>query len=374
VAEPSAPAVRRGASPDGGVWLDNGLVRVEVDPEDGTFSITDRNGLRVERLNRYADGGDGGDTYTWCPPAVDAVIDRPETVRITVEESGPLRARVAIAAGYRWPAHADGDERACTARSPATVAVTIVTGVSVTAGDPVVAVEPVFDNRARDHRLRAHFPLPAAVTASAAGSAFAVVRRGLDAEGGLSEMPPPTFPARRFVDCSDGSAGLAVIADGTFEYEVCDAGRELAVTLLRATGWLSRRRLPVRPDPAGPAVPVEGAQVPGLRRWRYGVLVHTGDWEAAGLLRRATAFLDPFEALVGTGAGRTGAGRHPSEGRALAVAGAEVSAVLRAGGDVLVRVHNAGSQPATAALGEEEIELRPWEIATVRARRRPVPG
>ena len=45
-------------------------------------------------------------------------------------------------------------------------------------------------------------------------------------------MPPPR-------------ARLAVIADGTFEYEVCDGGRELAVTLLRATGWLSRRRLPL---------------------------------------------------------------------------------------------------------------------------------
>jgi len=373
-AEPSAPPARGGASPGGGAWLDNGIVRVDVDPADGTFSIADRNGLRAGGLNRYVDGGDGGDTYTWCPPAADAVIDRPDGVRITVEESGPLRARVAIAAGYRWPTRAEGDEDACPARSSATAPVTIVTHLSLVAGDPVVAVEPVFDHRTRDHRLRAHFPLPGAVAGSAAGCAFAVVRRGLHAEGGVAEMPTPTFPARRFVDCSDGSAGLAVIADGTFEYEVCDAGRELAVTLLRATGWLSRRRLPVRPDPAGPAVPVEGAQVQGRRRWRYGVLVHAGDWEGAGLLRRAAGFLEPFEACAGTGPGVTGTPRRPSEGRVLRVSGAEVSAVLRAGGDVLVRVFNPGPQPAVATVGDADVELRPCEIATLTPGRRPPAG
>jgi hypothetical protein len=71
--------------------------------------------------------------------------------------------------------------------------------------------------------------------------------------------------------------------------------------------------------------------------------------------------------------GPAGGGR-PSDGRALQVAGAEVSAVLRAGGDVLLRVYNARPQPATAAVGEERVELRPWEIATVRTRRRPAPG
>lgn len=372
--EPSAPAVRAGGASGGGVWLDNGIVRVEVDPEDGTFSISDRNGLRIGGLNRYVDGGDGGDTYTWCPPAADTVIDRPESVGATVEESGPLRARVAITAVHRWPTGADGDERACRGRSSDSAAVTVETRVSLTAGDPVVAVEPVLVNRCRDHRLRAHFPLPATVPGSAAGCAFAVVHRALDTEGGPAERPPPTFPARRFVDCSDGSTGLAVIADGTFEYEVCDGGRELAVTLLRATGWLSRRRLPLRPDPAGPAIAVEGAQVQGLRRWRYGVLLHAGDWERAGLLPRAAAFLDPLEAAAGTGAGTAGAGRRPSQGSALRVAGAEVSAVLRAGGDVVVRVFNAGSQPATATAGAARVDLRPWEIATVRTGRRPGPG
>jgi mannosylglycerate hydrolase len=161
--------------------------------------------------------------------------------------------------------------------------------------------------------------------------------------------------------------GLALIADGTFEYEVTDGGRELAVTLLRATGWLSRRRLPLRPDPAGPAVPVEGAQVQGPRHWRYGLLLHAGDWEAAHLWRRADDFLNPLEAAVGSTA--SGGPTRPSGGQVLCVDGAEVSAVLRDGGDVMVRLFHPGSGPATAAVGDSTISLRSGEIATVRVGR-----
>ncbi|HVW33573.1 MAG TPA: glycoside hydrolase family 38 C-terminal domain-containing protein, partial [Acidimicrobiia bacterium] len=344
-AEPSGMAVRVERRPGGGAVLDNGLIRVEVDPADGTLALATPGGLRVEKVNRYVDGGDGGDTYTWCPPALDRLVDEPDSVTVDIEEVGPLRGTVVITAGYRWPTGAEGDERACTARAATSVPVTIRTTVALRAGDPVVAVDGGFDNRCRDHRLRAHFPLPQAVTESAAGCAFAVVTRGLGAEGGPADSPPPTFPARRFVDAAH-DAGLAVIADGTFEYEVGPDGGELAVTLLRATGWLSRRRLPCRPDPAGPAVPVEGAQLQGRRQWRYGLLLHPGGWEFAGLLRRADAFFTPLEAVAGPDDAGPVPGR--PEGRALSVEGAEVSAVLRAGDDLVVRLFNPYPAPAEA--------------------------
>jgi mannosylglycerate hydrolase len=352
--------------------IDNGIVRVEIDTADGTFTIRTRSGISARGLNRYVDGGDGGDTYTWCPPADDTTVERPDSVTVDVEEAGPLRGRVVITTTYQWPTRAEGDENACAKRSAATMTATIRTTVSLTAGDPVVAVETTLDNRCRDHRLRVHFPLPAPVDGSHAGCAFAVVRRGLGTEGGLAETPPPTFPARRFVDCSRDGMGLAVIADGAVEYEVIDGGCELAVTLLRATGWLSRRRLPVRPDPAGPAVPVEGAQVQGTRRWRYGLVLHSGDWEDAHLSRRADAFLNPLEVAVGSTApaGRT----RPPDGQVLRVDGAEVSAVLRDAGDIMVRLFHPGSGPASATVGDETVGLRPGEIVAVRVGRRPGAG
>lgn len=373
VDDPAGIPVRVSVLPGGETVLDNGILRVTVHPDDGTFSITTDAGLRAERLNRYVDGGDGGDTYTWCPPEHDRLVDRPNDVAISVVEGGPLRGRAVITARYRWPGAAEGDEYACSARTAATTPVEISTAVSLLAGDPVVGVETALDNRVRDHRLRAHFPLPAPVTGSDAGCAFTVVRRGLDVEGGPPETPPPTFPARRFVGCSNGAVGLAVIADGTFEYEVVGGGDELALTLLRATGWLSRRRLPTRPDPAGPAVPVEGAQVQGRRAWRYGVLLHAGDWERAHVNRRADAFLNPFEAVPGAAPGADPPSR-AATGRTLQVDGAEVSAVLRDADGIVVRLFNAGSELASAVVAEKTVPLRPGEIASVRTGRRPGAG
>ena len=373
--EPSGLPVRVSADGEGSV-LDNGIVRVEVDAATGTVALT-RGGRRVAGVNRYVDGGDGGDTYTWCPPAVDTIVEQPDSVTVEIEEAGPLRGRLIISSTYRWPSCAEGDEGHCSARSEHTTATTITTAVSLLAGDPVVGVEISFDNRCRDHRLRVHFPLPEPVTGSDAGCAFAVVHRGLDTESGPPESPPPTFPARRFVDCSE-RVGLAVIADGTFEYEVCDGGRELAVTLLRATGWLSRRRLPRRPDPAGPAIPVDGAQVQGMRRFRYGLLLHAGDWETDSVPLRADAFLHPLEV---TGGSSTGAHFRPAHGRALRVEadGAMVSAVVRDGDGLVVRLYHPGSQLAAVALGdrgtsEHRVDLRPGEIATVTIGRRPGAG
>jgi mannosylglycerate hydrolase len=371
--EPSGIPVRIEAhSPTLRPAIDNGIVRVEIDTDHGTFSIKTRSGLSVRGLNRYVDGGDGGDTYTWCPPAEDTVVEQPESVTVDVEEAGPLRGRVVITTTYQWPTHAEGDEDACTKRSAATTTATLRTAVSLTAGDPVVAVETTLENRCRDHRLRVHFPLPAPVDGSHAGCAFAVVRRGLETEGGLAETPPPTFPARRFVDCSGDGVGLAVITDGVVEYEVIDGGCELAVTLLRATGFLSRRRLALRPDPAGPALPVEGAQVQGPRRWRYGLVLHSGDWEAAHVPRRAETFLNPLEVAVGSTAPTNST--RASDGRVLRVDGAEVSAVVRDAGDVVVRLFHPGSGPASATVGDETFGLRSGEIVTVKVGRRPRPG
>ena len=52
----------------GGTVLANEHVRVDVDPVDGTLTI-DADGVHVTRANRLVDGGDGGDTYNYSPPA-----------------------------------------------------------------------------------------------------------------------------------------------------------------------------------------------------------------------------------------------------------------------------------------------------------------
>jgi alpha-mannosidase len=376
-----------GPGPGGGVragdggTLENDRLRVTVDGDDGTYTIETADGLRLGALGRLVDGGDGGDTYNYSPPDDDLVVEQPEAVRVLVTEPGPVRARVVVEADYVWPAHAVGDERSCRRRSDATERVTVRTTLELRAGEWFLRVAHELDNRCRDHRLRAHFPLPARVDGSDAECAFAVVHRGLEAEGGAHEYGLPTFPSRRFVDASDGRLGLALVHDGLLEYEVVGGGAELALTLLRATGYLSRAEPQLRPNPAGPTDPAPGAQVPGRRRMRYAVLPHRGDWRAAGCYAAADAFGVPLERVRGAPGGRRG-----RSGAALQVTGAEVSAVLRVAGGLVVRVFRA--DPAAGVVGVEHegapargwvvdlhgrpvapfeggVTLQPWEIATL---------
>jgi hypothetical protein len=350
-----------------GAVLANGLVTATVDPAHGTYGLDGHAGL-----GRLVDGGDCGDTYNWCPPAEDTVVDRPDAVDVTVLERGPLRARVRIAARYHWPARAEGPER----RS-GEVAHEVVTRLELRAGERALRVETTIDNRSRDHRLRAHFPLPDPASTSRAETAFGTVERGLEAEGGPSEAPLPTYPALRFVQ----AGGLTIVHDGVAEYELVDVddGRahELAVTLLRCTGMLSQAPMATRPLPAGPLIRMEGPQLQKRLTRRYAVAVCEVDPYAL-----ADEILVPLRVVdASLGASELSGADLPATGSALTVTGAEVSAVIREGGTLTVRVVNPSDAPATVTIEgrsgwlvdlrgrplepfEGSFDLRPWGLAT----------
>ncbi len=367
-----------------GRTLANEHLRVDVDPDDGTLTIA-ADGVRLTGANRYVDGGDGGDTYNYSPPTVDTIVDRPASVSIAAAERGPARARVVVTATYLLPTHAIGTERACDRRSDDTTPTEIVTTLELRHRERFLRVHVELDHRVRDHRLRAHFPLPATVSGSDAECAFAVVHRGLTAEGGPHEFGLPTFVSRRFVDASAEQVGVGLLHDGLLEYEVVDDGRELALTLLRATGYLSRSELSLRPNPAGPLDPLEGPQLQRRLALDYAVLPHRGGWLAAALATAADEFLVPLERVRGGGwPGASG----PATGAALTVDGAEVSALLRDDtGALTLRVVNLSPEPSVVSVARDEhpmagsvvdlagteheafsghAELRPWEILTLR--------
>jgi alpha-mannosidase len=350
-----------GPSPETGVSaerrrLGNSHVTVDVDAADGTLTLTTADGVTVRGANRLVDGGDGGDTYSYSPPVEDYLVERPEYVKVRVLESGPVRARLRIDAVYRWPTHAVGDHRSCGRRADETVPAEVTTTLELRAHEPFVRVHVALDHRVRDHRLRAHTPLPRRVVGSDAECAFAVVHRGLTAEGGPHETGLPTFVSRRFVDCSDGDEGLAILHDGLLEYEVVDRGRELALTLLRATGYLSRAEPALRPNPAGPALPVPGAQLQQALEFDYALLPHAGGWADAALFDAADAF------LVAPAHAQAGAGERPRTGRALEVRGAPVSALTREAGGLAVRLSNPGHGPAVATLTRDGEAVAGWVV------------
>jgi mannosylglycerate hydrolase len=252
--------------------------------------------------------------------------------------------------------------------------VTVVTELQVVAGERCVRVHTHFVNPSRDHRLRVHLPIVEPATHSVAECAFGTVTRGLTAEGRPDEFGLPTFPSRRFVQ----AGRVTVVHAGLHEYEVTSidaaGGHELALTLLRSTGMLSRVGMPLRPLPAGPLTPVEGLQLVGATiDAHYAVALDATDpWTLSDDV------LSPLEVTTSAGGGW-----RDDAGSALTVTGAEVSSIQVVEGLVELRVFNPRDEPSVVEVRgrrgwevdlrgrelhpfEERLELRARGIATLR--------
>lgn len=327
------------SGPQGSAVLSNGLTTVIVDADSGMFSVDG-----VPGFGRLVDGGDHGDTYNYSPPAHDQIIDTPDSVVVTMGLPGPVRATVEVEATYTWPERIDEGLRQRTGANH----VRVHTTLELRADERLLRVRTRFDNPSRDHRLRVHLPLPQPAQHSRAECAFAVVERGLTAEGRDEEFGLPTFPSRRFVS----AGGLTVVHEGLLEYELTDLSSDLpsehpgadgnrahtlALTLLRATGKLSGLGMSLRPMPAGPLDDLEGPQMIGPVDVHYGLTLGHDD-----PYRLADDFLVP---LVTTHS--FGGGERPAEGTELALSGAEVSSLRRHVGLLEIRVFNPKASPAT---------------------------
>jgi hypothetical protein len=344
--------------------LTNGVLTVEVDPGDGTFAIDGHAGLGA-----LVDGGDIGDTYNWCPPLTDSLVDTPTSVSTRVLEAGPVRARLQVVRTYELPTRIAGAARVGSQR------VEVTTTLELHAGEDLVRVHVELDNHGlRDHRLRVHLPLPDRAAVSVAECAFGTVERGLTAEGGPTEQGLATYPSRRFV----AAGGLTVAHEGLLEYELIDldegaaSAATLAVTLLRCTGMLSQRPTAPRPLPAGPLTPMEGRQSQHRVEARFAV--HLGGRDPYAIVDDASL---PLFVTRGGGSRASGA----ATGQALDVTGAEVSAITREAGALLVRVFTPSAAVTTVTIDgrhgwlldlrgrperafEDHFELGPWQITT----------
>jgi alpha-mannosidase len=352
--------------------LANGRIDVEVD-EDGTLRLGGLAGV-----GRLVDGGDYGDSYNYAPPTADTLVARPESIRVETPAVGPVRGELAVVREYRWPLGVLEDG---SARTPDTALVAVTTRVELRAGEPFVRLRVELENPCRDHRLRFHVPLGRTATASAAEGQLAVVERGLSVEGGFGEVPVPTFPARGFVD----AGGVAALLPHVLEYELVE-GRELALTILRSTGLISRNDNPWREDPAGPEVAIPEAQLRGPWRIDFALYPHEGGWLEAGVLAEMERYQHPFVAAPGTGAGAVMA---PAAGLELEGNGVVLSALRRSGERLELRVACEQPRARTAVVsggfvdarevdllgrplellplesGSLRLELAPWQIRTV---------
>jgi mannosylglycerate hydrolase len=286
----------------------------------------------LESLTRIVRGKDVGDSYNFAPPDDDVLVDEPIEQRLETLDDGFLRRVAVLHRRYVW------DDKP----------VDTQTRFELRAGEPFVRIRIDLDNPCDDQRVRVHVPLREPADRSFAEGQFAVVERGLEVEGGYGEVAVPTYPASSFV----AAGGVALLLDHVTEYELL--GDELALTVLRSTGFISRNQNPWREDPAGPELPTPAAQLRGPQSFSFAWYPSTD-----GIHEQAEQFRHPFLTALGK-----------SEARDLrSHSGPELegnsSVVLTALRSDHARLVNESAEPQPVRFAGQALELGPWEIRTI---------
>jgi mannosylglycerate hydrolase len=309
-----------------------GWTSVRPVPVQGSDRKTCPEPALVPRIVR---GKDVGDSYNYAPPEDDELVDTPVEERRETLEDGALRRIDVVHRSYSW----DGKT------------VETQTRLEQRAHEPFLRVRVDFDNPCDDQRVRVHFPLREPADRSLAEGQFAIVDRGREPEGGYGEVPIPTYPASAFV----AAGGIVLLLDHVSEYELL--GDELALTVLRSTGLISRNANRWRDDPAGPSLPIPAAQLRGPRTFSFAYSPDTED-----VLERAEQYRHPFLTTQGRG---SACGLRAQAGPALAGHGVVLTSLR----PELARVVNESPNAVTATFAGERLDLRPWEIRAMQTPR-----
>ncbi|MFQ6045441.1 MAG: alpha-mannosidase [Gemmatimonadales bacterium] len=373
--------------------LENDQVAVRLNP-DGSLDVTDkRTGARYSAINRLVDVEDVGDEYDYSPCAASFTVRAEPTGTVRLVGDSGLRATLEAELAMELPARISSDRKS---RSKETVSCETIVRISLTRNKPVVDVELEFDNRARDHRLRAEFPTEIEADTLISDGHFYINYRPVRFPDGSDWFQPPsgTYPQQEFSLLQDGSRGIAIFNRGLPEvapFRTEEGGTGIALTLLRAVGWLSRDDLPTRRfRSAGPLLATPEAQCLRRHRFHYAVVPFSGDYVAADIKGLSSSYRTPFIGVQGTATPGMREDKSLVSKRTSMIA---VTAVKRHAlrNTLLLRLNNIVGESAEETLGfgrpvagawrvnllEERVEqvafeqtavrmaLRPHEIATV---------
>jgi alpha-mannosidase len=348
------------SSPEDGV-IENEALRVEVAP-DGSFWVVDRtSGARSGPHGALLDEGDRGDEYTYSYAG--PTFGSRDLVGTRASAVDGDRATVTVEFEFRLPSGLREDRLA---RAPDLVPCAVRSEISLDAGARRVDVRLVVDNQARDHRLRVLCETGTRSLTHRAGAAFAWLDRDtrVAPRPGWIEQPTAERALHDLVAVEGPTGGLAVGVDGLREYAVLHDGRTIAITLLRAVGWLSRGDLPERKGHAGPALTTPSAQCIGSREYRYCVVPLGGDVTLPTAARQIREFLSPAWSAQGDAALRS---FYSVDGDP-----AVQPSALRAGrdGTIVARLFNPAREPASAtlrfaraAIDARAVDLREGDLA-----------
>ena len=280
-------------------WIENEFFIVEVQLPYGTISITDKlTNQSYEGQNYFLDSGDCGDVYNYCPPENN--FDVSAKVKSYMVEESIIEKKIVITYEMIIPAKITDDRKS---RSKKNVTNTIISTVSLLSGLPRIDFHTEVDNRAMDHRLKVHFPAPFQGEYSYHDGHYEIVKREIGLpkyDETWAELPSQDVPQGDFTFIKSGDLSFTIANLGLPEVEVSqnkNGHSDIALTLLRCVGWLSRDDLSTRKGHAGPmAISTPRAQMIGKFTFDYSIIPGGNDLTKS--IQQAYAFKAPLKSTT----------------------------------------------------------------------------
>lgn len=277
-------------SPEHGV-LENRHLRCQLDPQ-GTWSILHKaTGQVTHRQNLFEHAPDLGDLYKRGQlPANPRTLSDGALRRVTLEQNGSMLATYAVEFLLRVPA---GVEKDYSGMKSEEAEIRICSRATLRKDSPLLEFATTIDNTASDHEIRALFCGHSSGLQAAADGIFDVIERETPSASFVLRHPylqafrSSRAPNKEFIDISNGESGIAVLSTGLQEHEILPGNPDaIALTLLRATGWIYRESMGETHTPE--------AQCHGRTTLRYAVYPHAGGWQTGTVKQIARRFSNPL--------------------------------------------------------------------------------
>lgn len=237
--------------------VENDFIGLKIN-SDGTLTIKDKiRGKIYNNALTFEDRADVGDTYNFSPVIGDKLLTA-NFIKSKIALN--LKQRASIEAEYEILIPQNSKN---SGRTKSKISHKIKLQITLDAKSPILKFRTDFENKSKNHILQAKFNLPEKVLKTFSEDSIGGVERNFDPDFDLQKLPPAkefcehptnTAPMQRFV----WAQGLGILAKGIHEYEVSQ--NSLSITLLRAVGMLSGKKLHTRYNAAGPTIPTDGAQ------------------------------------------------------------------------------------------------------------------
>ncbi|MFI3175972.1 MAG: glycoside hydrolase family 38 C-terminal domain-containing protein [Eubacteriales bacterium] len=278
-------------------YIENKFIRVDV--KNNLLSILDKEtGREYHNLNLIQEDADAGDAWDYSPSWIPGKVVKSTEFqfRSKLKMSGTVFATLEVDGVLHVPKCLKGD-----LRSEEYCEMPITFEVTVTNDTPRVDVKCIFENYAKDHRVRLHVPTGIKSDYVRSQGHLAIIDREIECAKEVTKWwQPPTrlMPCREWVSVSDMKEGLAIGIKGLYDYEAevnpLTREVELMFTLVRGFDLMGRLNTMQREGYASKAIYTPDAQCLGRQEieWSY-IPFSTQSDEKAPFISEVQKFLYP---------------------------------------------------------------------------------